>query len=192
MSLRLAGLAAIIGGALWTVVLVLATISSAARMEKIPLTLLLVAGIALLAGLAGLSALQFRHHRGGTWASFLLPIVGLVLMTVGLATHALTGRSTSSMEEGPFLAFLFGLMLTLIGSFVFAIVTIRTRALSRVAAAALAAGAIACFPAMLDILHAPALVVLVAGGLFGLGWVGLGLDAIHRDRAPVSAGPVAA
>jgi hypothetical protein len=191
MSLRLAGLVAIIGGALWTVVLVLASLSSAEGLEKISQTLLLVAGIALLAGVAGLSAFQFRHYPGVTWVSFLLPVVGLSLMTVGLATHALTGQSTSGMEEGPFLAFLFGLMLTLIGSLVFAIVTIRTRALSRIAAAVLAAGAIACFPALLDVTHAPA-IVLVAGGLFGLGWMGLGLDAIRRDRAPVSAGPAAA
>ena len=192
MTLRLAGLAAIIGGALWTVVLVLASLSSAEGLEKVPLTLLLVAGIALLAGLAGLSAFQFRHYPGGTWVSFLLPVVGLILMTVGIATHALTSQPNSGMEEGPFLAFLFGLMLTLAGSFVFAIVTIRTRALSRIAAAVLAAGAIACFPAILDVTHAPALVVFAAGILFGLGWIGLGLDTIRRDWGPVSAGPAAA
>ena len=193
MSLRLAGLAAIIGGAVWTVVLAVAALSNAEGLERIPLTLLLVAVIALLAGLAGLSALQSRRYPGGTWVSFLLPIVGLFLMTIGIVTHSLTGQSTiGGMAEEPFLALLFGLMLTLVGSFVFAIVTIRTRALSRVAAAVLAAGAIACFPAMLDILHAPALVILMAGGLFGLGWIGLGLDAIRRDRAPVSVGPAAA
>jgi hypothetical protein len=33
---------------------------------------------------------------------------------------------------------------------------------------------------------------LVVGGIvFGLGWIGLGLDAIRRDRRPVSAGSAA-
>jgi hypothetical protein len=191
MSLRLAGLAAAVGGALWAVFFVMAgnAYATGADYGLAWIPLVLVAGLVLLAALAGLSAAQFRVHPRTIWAAFLAPASGIAIIVIGLVIVLATGGAAD--EETVQARVLYaGLALMLIGSVVFAIVTISTGALSRIAAALVLGGVL---PTTLGLFGAIGALWLVIGGIvFGLGWIGLGLNAIRRDRRPVSADPAAA
>jgi hypothetical protein len=79
MSLRL-------GGALWLAGFVWSSLDPA---DSDPAgTIALLGSIALLIGLAGLSAFQARTHPTLAWAAFLLPAVGGAVMTFGLVMMA--------------------------------------------------------------------------------------------------------
>jgi len=192
MSLRLAGSAAALGGGLWALFF---TMVGAEYADVGPdtgfawIVVVLVAGVALLTGLAGLSAIQFRAHSRSIWIAVLLPAAGIGIVLVGLMTLIPAGGAAS---EGtlPALVLYTGLCLTLIGSAVFAGVTVSTRAMSRIAGAAIVVGVLPTLAGLLAFLTA--VWVVVGGVVFGLGWVGLGIDAIRRDRSPVSADPAIA
>jgi hypothetical protein len=191
MSLRLAGLAAAIGGALWALFFIMAGNAYETGAEYGPawIALVLVAGLVLLAALAGLSAAQFRVHPRTIWAAFLAPATGIAIVVIALVFVLATGGAA---DEGTVQARVLyaGLALVLIGSVVFAVVTVSTGALSRVAAGLVLVGVL---PTTLGLFGAIGALWLAIGGIgFGLGWIGLGLDAIRRDRGPVSAGPAAA
>jgi hypothetical protein len=191
MSHRLAGLAAAVGGALWALFFIMAgnAYETGAEYGLAWIALVFVAGLVLLAALAGLSAAQFRVHPRTIWAAFLAPVTGIAIIVIGLVFVLATGGAA---DEGtvPTRVLYVGLALMLIGSVVFAVVTISTGALSRIAAGLVLGGVLAT---TLGLSGAIGALWLAIGGIaFGLGWIGLGLNAIRRDRRPVSADPAAA
>jgi hypothetical protein len=181
MSLRLAGGAAVVGGALWTLFFALGAVAVAVDGDLAPAALLfVVAGLTLLVAAAGLSAFQFRDHPRAIWLSFLIPLAGVLLMTVswlGLPAN------DSLWNLG-----ILGLFMIVIGAAIFAAVTFQTAALSRPAAAVTLIGAILFIPGMMG-LAGNTIIVVVAGIVFGLGWIGLGIDAIRRDRVHLPTTP---
>jgi hypothetical protein len=190
MSLRLAGSAAAVGGGLWTLFFVIAGASyaNAADYTLVWVPVVLLAGLALLVALAGLSASQFRDHRLSIWIAFLVPAIGIATVLLGLPTLIPTGGTAPEGSVSARFLYL-GLSLMLLGSIVFAVVTLSTGAFSRLAAGLIVVGVL---PTILGLFGLLAAIWLVIGGLiFGLGWIGVGLDAIRRDRRPVSAGPAA-
>ena len=100
MSLRLGGVAATIGGVMW-----LAALTWTVLDGEVPgaagLPVFLVAIVALLIGLAGLSAFQAREHPVLIWAAFGLPAAGAVIATVGLVALV-------SVGDEPIVAGIFG------------------------------------------------------------------------------------
>jgi hypothetical protein len=194
MSLRLGGFAAAIGGAFMLTGWIWSGVDPA---DSDPGVWLFLAGmIALLVGLAGLSAFQSRSHPTLIWAAFLLPAIGGAVTTLGMVAMA-------AMPDQPLVAgwsawnfFFIGLLTTVAGSIVFAIVTYRTGALQRSGAVALAAGsvlALASFAITVvggDGLWEQLRTLFVLGYLaFPLGWVVLGVQAIHMGRPALAVGP---
>jgi hypothetical protein len=121
--------------------------------------------------------------------AFLAPAAGIAFVFIGLLIVVATGGAA---DEGTVQARVLyaGLALMLGGSVVFAAVAVSTGILSRVAAGLIVIGVP---PTTLGLVYALTPMWLVLGGIvFGLGWIGLGLNAIRRDRRPVSAGPAAA
>ena len=89
MSLRLGGIAAMIGGALWFVGLIWSMLDPAD--QDLGAVVAAFGAAALLVGLTGLSAFQARRHPTLVWAAFALPAVGGALMTLGLFMLAVVG-----------------------------------------------------------------------------------------------------
>jgi hypothetical protein len=174
MSLRIGGIAAILGAALWAV----AGLVNSGIFVDVDATLpsvLLAAGMpALLVALAGLSAFQARTNPTLSWVAFLVPAVGTFACIVGLVGIAFEG------DEPFWIMFGLGGFTAIVGSALFAVATYRTAALSRGAAALLGAGSIVI---VLTIPN-PGLQSLAAVGLaaFALGWFALGVQAIQLDR----------
>jgi len=174
MSLRIGGIAAVLGAAFWAVA---GLVNSGIFVEVdagLP-SALLVAGLpALLIALAGLSAFQARTNPTLSWVAFLVPAVGTVACILGLVGIYLAG------DEPFWIVFGLGAITAIIGSALFAIATYRTAALSRGAAALLGAGSIV----ILFTIPNPSLQSLAAVGLaaFALGWFALGVHAIRIDR----------
>jgi hypothetical protein len=186
MSLRLTGLAAILGGGLWILFFVLVSISyTGVDLDVAWFPVVLGAALLLLAALAGLSAFEFRDHPRWVWIAFVVPAVGIGLVLVGLARTLVTGDW--SYDRGSVGAALLyaGLALVLVGSIVFAAVSWATHGLRRLGAIAIAAGAVVTLPALGGAL--PPIGLVVGGLLFGSGWIAQGLDALRRDRNAVRA-----
>jgi len=136
MSLRIAGYAAIVGGALWglTWLLIAADQFFGGGEGNIPIAFLtmLAACVALLVALAGLSAFQAREHRRATWLSFVVPATGAVMVAGGFIGMA--------VFDGLWAVGMIGLFMFTIGSAIFGAVTYRTGVLARQASAVLAVG----------------------------------------------------
>ena len=184
MSLRIGGLAAVLGAALWPV----GFFSTAGNrgdigpIDPVVARLLLITGsLALLVALAGLSAFQARTHPQLAWAAFALPAVGTIASMVGVIGFELS--------EDYFLVWALGTLTFFVGSTLFAIATYRTAALSRGAAVLLAVGSVlTIFGASGGGNPSP---VLMAAALscFGLGWFALGVQAIRMDRPATETRP---
>jgi hypothetical protein len=189
MSLRLGGLAATIGGALILTGWVWSGLDPA---ESDPGVLLFLAGaVALLVGLAGLSAFQARTHPTLVWAAFLLPAVGGAVMTFGgLAMIALPDEPLVGDVSGWYF-FIVGLLATIAGSGLFALATYRTSALPRSGALLLGITSAISLVSFLGALGlgGEAQPILMAGFLaFTMGWIVLGLQAIRLDRPALASG----
>jgi hypothetical protein len=196
MTLRIGGLAAFAGGALllagwlWSVV-------DPADSDAAP-WLFLGGMAALLVGLAGLSAFQARSHAALVWAAFLLPAIGGAVTTAGLLGMALVPDQRIVGDWSAWDFFFLGLLATVAGSILFAAVSLRTGALPRVGALALAIGSgVALFAFAVSIVGGDALwetvrpVFQAAYLAFPIGWIVLGLQAVRLGRpttAPASAG----
>lgn len=181
MSLRIGGVAAIIGAALWPVAFFI-TAGSVGRIGPIgpidPVVarlLLIAASLALLVAFAGLSAFQARTNPGLAWAAFALPAVGTIASSVGIIGFQLS--------EDYFLVWALGTLTFFVGSTLFAIATYRTAALSRGAAVLLGVGsALTMIFAMSGGGNASPVLMVAALSCFGLGWFALGVQAIRLDR----------
>ncbi len=180
MSLRIGGLAAILGSALLAVAGFFG--SGLVDIDDTVPAVLLFTGLAfLLVAVAGLSAFQARTHPRLAWAAFALPAVGTIVAIVGFVGLALVG-------DDYWAVWMLGFMTALAGSALFAIMTYRTAALSRGAAALLAVGSVLPFANLLfNTTVQP--VMLVAVICFLLGWFALGVQAIRLDRPETAARP---
>jgi hypothetical protein len=174
MSLRIGGIAAIVGAPLWTVGFLIANDVLGTVDLRAAAALLVAGSLALLVALVGLSAFQARTQPVLSWIAFALPAIGTIGLTVGAFGVALGSDGLTD-------AFFVGLLAFFVGSSLFAIATYRTAVLSRPAAVLLGV--------------APVVAVVGGGGggsgqiviviglvLFALGWLALGVQAIRLDR----------
>jgi hypothetical protein len=190
MTGRIAGLAAIVGGLLWTLFLGLDRyLDATGQHDELPARLLLaVPAMAFLVALAGLSSFLARVHRAEVWTSFGIAAISVGLLTAGWGIIPLVAR-----EPAWGIGFM-GALGLLMGSLLFARVTYVTGALSHGAAMLLGLGAalhlvsIGIAVVMGESL-AGYLIVGLGGVAFAAGWIGLGIDAIRRDRLSTSPRP---
>jgi hypothetical protein len=182
MSLRIGGLASILGGALLTISIVLG-IGVLGNIDPVVPGILLVTGSgALLVALAGLSAFQARAHPVLSWAAFAVTTVGMIVSIVGIVGMQL-------VAEEYWIAFILGILGAFVGSTLFAIATYRTAALSRRAALLVGVGSVLSIGAGLggNSLGPIPLVVTTIG--FAVGWFVLGIHAIRIDRPATAPRP---
>jgi hypothetical protein len=175
MPLRIGGVAAILGAALFATSIVLG-IGIVGEVEPVVPGILLVSGsLALLVALAGLSAFQARSHPVLSWAAFAVTAIGILVGIVGIVGLQL-------VAEEYWMAFILGILGAFVGSTLFAIATYRTAALSRGAALLLGVCSVLTIAAGQggNILGPVPLVVTSIG--FTLGWFVLGVQAIRLDR----------
>jgi len=171
MSLRIGGIAAILGAASLSVAWLLG--SGLVAVDGSFAGLLLLVGLALLlVGVAGLTAFQARVHPVLSWAAFGLLLVGTIIAFIGFFGAWL--RVDGFWDLGAL-----GLINALVGSILFAIATYRTAVLSRGAAAILGVGSFLPFVALVS---GQTVVVVAAIVCFLLGWFLLGIQAIRLDR----------
>jgi hypothetical protein len=191
MSLRIGGVAAMVGGALWIVSLAGASgISGTSSGDGQPwLTLFLLALVALVVALIGLSGEQGRRQPGLVWTAVGIPIVGAVTSAVGMIGMLTVGDRPFILGVTPWNVWALGSMALIIGSGLFALASLPVRGLSRAATILLVVGAIATLPLLFGIAYtnelgdAGSIVLVVAILSFAVGWVWLGISAIRADRA---------
>lgn len=180
MSLRIGGLAAVLGAAFWPAGFFAVSdggLGPLGPIDPVVARLLLIAGsLALLVALAGLSAFQARTHPRLAWTAFALPAVGTIASIVGII-------GTNLLGEPYWGVWFLGTIAFFVGSTLFAIATYRTAALSRGAALLLGVGSV--LPMIVGMSGggnpSPVLIVAALGG-FALGWFALGVQAIRLDR----------
>jgi len=175
MSLRVGGFAAIFGGAIFALSIVVG-IGIVGNVEPVVPGILLVTGsLALLVALVGLSAFQARVHPVLSWAAVAIAAAGTIVGIVGIVGLQL-------VAEDYWIAFILGILGALVGSTLFAIATYRTAALSRGAALLLGVCSVLTIAAGQggNILGPVPLVVTSIG--FALGWFVLGIHAVRLDR----------
>jgi len=181
MSLRIGGVAAILGAILWAVA-GLVNWGILVDVEKVVPAILLAAALpAWLVAIAGLSAFQARRDRTLAWIAFLVPAICIVACVVGMIGIAAGGPEVFWQ--------LFGLggLTAAVGSVLFAIATYRTAVLSRGASVLLAAG----FVLTLFTIPNPNLQAAAAIGLaaIALGWFALGVQAVRLDQPAAAPRP---
>jgi hypothetical protein len=171
MSLRIGGIAAILGAA---------TLATAwflgygfVDVDRAVPSFMLLGGLSLLlVATTGLTAFQARTYPGLSWAAFGLLTAGTIVAAIGFV-GAWFGR------DGFWNVGALGVLIGLVGTMLFAIATYRTAALSRGAAVLLGVGTVLPFASMVSSFY-----VFVVAGLVCLllGWFLLGLQAIRLDR----------
>lgn len=182
MSLRLGGLAAIVGAPLWTAGFMILNERFGSADVGVSAVMMVGGSLSLLVALAGLSAFQSRVQPALSWAAFIVPAVGTVALLVGTVDVAFGGGELTD-------AFFFGLLTFFVGSSLFAIATYRAGVLSRRAAALLG---IAPILMMAGGSGGGFNDVLIISGLaaFTVGWTALGVLAVRRDRPEVVSRPL--
>ncbi len=189
MSLRIGGMAAIAGGALLFAGLLWGALDPAD--EDPGFVVGLLGSIALLVGLAGLSAFQARRHPVLIWAAFALPAAGGALATLGLILMAVVGDEPVAGVYGWGLLIV-GLLATIVGSLLFAIATYRTAALPRPGAVILGISAVVSLVSFIvgsGQGGSSGAIVVAAFGAFAVGWIVLGLQALRADSPAVAPSP---
>ncbi len=196
MSLRIGGYAAILGGALWLLVLAGNAVNNGAETGA-PFLGYAVVGATLmtLIALVGLSAFQARRHPVLTWAAFAIPALGAVIGLLGYALIVLTGDSDAILPGGmsPWMVGSVGLITMVVGSSLFAVATWRARSLSRPASGLLGIGAALVVVALLGVgsggLSSPLAIIPVLAAIvaFPAGWIALGVSALRiTGTAPIT------
>lgn len=196
MSLRIGGIAAVIGGLGWLFVLAGNVINDGRDDLAFAIGMgVLVATFATLIALIGLSAFQSRRHPALTWAAFAIPCGGAVVGLLGWVAIVVGGDSDAAIVAGlsAWAIASIGLLALVLGSSLFALATWLTRSLSRRAAALLGVGALLVVPALTGVTGGlvptpiAELLVIVSVAAFPLGWVALGMSALRIDRPAGSA-----
>ena len=184
MSLRIGGVAAILGALFWMVGLALWSVRPAPLGAAGP-PLLLVAGcVALLVAVAGLSAFQARVYPTLTWSAFVVTAVGTLAFIGGFL--GFTFAEGPNAGDGYWGIWLLGTLMAIVGSTLFAIATYRTRALSRVAATLIGSGSLLLF----TLNPGSQLFGAVVLFCFFLGWFAIGIQAIRLDRPAGARQPI--
>lgn len=166
MSLRVGGLAAIIGSALLGVAGLLGS-DVVIRVDGGITQAVFIAGLAvLLVALTGLSAFQGRAYPAQSWAAFALAAAGMAAIVAAF----IAGPWAS---DDLWFVFMFGVLAGLGGCLLFAIATYRTGVLSRAAALLIGVGSVV-------VLVQP--IIAVGLACLAVGWLVLGIEAIRRDR----------
>ena len=182
MSLRIGGYAAILGGVLIGLVIVL-TGGLTEGSDDAAAILLLVGLAALLVGLAGMSAYQARANPWLVWGAFAMTAVGTVVTFVASVSD-LAGAGPGDWRDG---LLPIGLITAGLGSTLFGVATYRVSVLSRTGALALAIGPVAVLIGAIAVsqnaweLGMPLILVGIVS--FLAGWLTLGVAAIRLDRA---------
>jgi hypothetical protein len=174
MSLRIGGVAAIIGAPVWVSGFVIGSGVVGDVDTRYAATVMVAGSLALLVALVGLSAFQARVQPLLSWLAFALPAVGTIGLLVGSLGVAL-GRDEFTD------AFYFGLLTFFVGSLLFAIATLLAGLLSRPAATLLGAAPVLAIAGGAD--GSAELVTVAALICFTLGWCALGVQAIRLDRS---------
>jgi hypothetical protein len=187
MTLRIGGVAAIVGGALWLVSLFGASVIQGPDGQPWQ-AMFLVALAALLIAMIGLSGDQGREQPGLVWAAVAIPIVGAAISAVGMVGMAVIGDQAFLLGASPWEIWVLGTLAMVIGSGLFALASLRVRGLSRVGTILLAIGAVAALPLLFG-LASPSgpeplgnIVAILGIVGFAAGWVWLGIGAIRTDR----------
>lgn len=197
MNARLAGYAAIAGGGLILLMMLLAftlpSPANAAAQSIYPL-----AAVALLVAVIGLSAVQGRRQPILAWAAVIVPAAGLLASLAGMLGMVSGDQPIVAGLSGWHLWSL-GLSAFAIGSVLFALATLAVGVLSRGGAITLLVGALLVagvfFPAVIGLINpdgVPVLAIAIFAGLvlFSAGWVWLGYAAT-RQQPIETASPVA-
>ena len=178
MSLRIGGIAAILGALLFALAgLLNSGIIVVAVDSAIPVALFVTGLGTLVVAVAGLSAFQARVHPHAAWAAFGLAFAGTV---AGLTAGIVMMVATAPVSDTFWVVFFFGFLTALAGYLVFAVVTYTTAVLSRGGALLIAIG-------MVVTLAQPIMAVGLA--CFAIGWFILGVQAIRIDRPAAAARP---
>jgi hypothetical protein len=197
MSLRVGGIAAIVGAVILAVSW-FGALSGTLPLDGRVLAGLIILGLVfLLVALTILSAAQARVRPRMVWAAFGLAMIGAVGYTIGLL--GLMGVNEGDLPAGsvgvtiaPF-AFVVGGLAAVVGFALFGIATYRTGTLSRTGAVLLAvgpaSGAVAWLLAMNVSWDLGGTLFLGAMACFLAGWVVLGIAAIRLDRPTTAARP---
>jgi hypothetical protein len=188
MTLRNGGIAATVGGGLWLVSLIG---GSATRPDDGQpwIALIIVAMLALVVAIVGLSAAQGRAQPRLVWAVVALSVVG-----AGVALFGLVGMAT--VWDRPLIAdvsgwnlWVLGTIATIVGSGGFGLANLRMRTLSRVGSGLLMIGAAAALPILFGVASSDgfgavgSIIALLGIFAFAAGWIWLGISAIRTDRA---------
>lgn len=186
MNARIAGFAAIVGGALTIIALPVAWLLGDIPEEVatvVQIVIFLTVETALLVALIGLSAIQGRRRPVLTWSAVAVPITAVVVSLVGIAGMALRGDAPLVAGLSNWYLWSFGLLGLIVGSVLFAAATAIVGVFSRPAAFTLLAGSVGLVvsfvPTVVGLVDAePVLVVAVVGLLLsGVGWIWLGYAA---------------
>jgi Co/Zn/Cd efflux system component len=180
MSLRIGGIAAIVGASLIVIVIAL-TVGRSEGSENASIALL-VALAALLVALTGMSAFQARSNPSLVWTAFGLTAVGtLAIFIAGVSD--LAGVGPTDWRDGPLPI---GSVTAALGSATFGIATYRGSVLSRKGALSLvigpAVGFIGAIAVGQNLWELGMLLVGVGIVSFLAGWFTLGVAAIRLDR----------
>jgi hypothetical protein len=193
MSLRIGGYAAILGGLLMGLGLAAAS-APGDFVGSSGMVMFLLGILSLLVALVGLSAFQAREHPVITWTAFALPALGTIATMLGLIGMALFGDDQVVGGASSWNLWVIGLLLTFVGSALFALVTYRTGALSRRGAVVLGIGSLLPLVAVVNGVGGlvPSLdTILILGGMLGfsIGWIVLGVGAVRTIRPAVEPQP---
>lgn len=188
MSLRIGGIAAIIGASLIVIVIAI-TGGLTGGSDTAGAIALLVALAALLVAVTGLSAFQARSNPWLVWTAFAVTAFGTVVILIA-GVSDLAGAGPRDWRDG-FLPI--GAVTAALGSAAFGLATYRGSVLSRKGALALAIGPAVGFIGALavgqDLWEPGMLLILVGTVSFLAGWFTLGVAAIRLDRTSSELGP---
>jgi hypothetical protein len=181
MSLRIGGIAAVVGVSL--IIIVIALTGGHTEGSEIASTIaLLVALAALLVAVTGMSAFQARSNPWLVWTSFAVTAVGTVVIFIA-GISDLVGAGPRDWRDGPLAI---GAVTAALGSAAFGIATYRGSVLSRRGALSLvigpAVGLVGAIAVGQDLWEPGMLLVLVGIVSFLAGWFTLGVAAIRLDR----------
>jgi hypothetical protein len=181
MSLRVGGIAAIVGASLIAIVIALTGGHTEGSVNAVTIALL-VALAALLVALTGMSAFQAHSDPWLVWTAFALTAVGTVAIFIA-GVSDLAGVGPRDWRDG---TLPIGMVAVALGSAAFGIATYRGSVLSRKGASSLVIGPAVGFIGVIavgqDLWGLGMPLVLVGIVSFLAGWFTLGVAAIRLDR----------